>query len=269
MTPWASTLIAWLLGLAAAGGLSVAHGLIASAPRKPGVSPMSLSPQLNIFPGNPKYPLSFIVPNFFEGQTICDILVPQKPPGARRPICKGEQSAQNDLRQYGREHPMECLKDKLLGPGGIYARACMMCNVKQLDNLVWTSQFRPGLPCSDRYKVLNRFAVHIARGDIKVVEMLHKSTAFIENNMPFFKTVDAALDAHGTEMLEGSANFSDTNHDGQITRKEAKAYLQAVYVIADDVHEVAIAGNHDAQKLQEWTTFEMNDWVEFAPGFRA
>lgn len=250
-------------------GLQFAHPLMQKdVPTAPPTPPTSseTDPLLfqNIFPG-PELMSYYSVQEKLSGP-VCDRLVTanEKEPQ----VCIGDFSQMSARKHVAKRHPLQCLKDKLLGPGGIYSKACQLCSARELDGIMWANSERLGRPCTDRYRALNRMALHINALDPVIRVHLHKATIFIDNNFKSGKSLDEALehDREDLKSTKGADIFMDVDNDGGITDEEIKSYLKAVYIVADVVRE-SIGGNHTNGELVSWTTPEMHQWLEFNQGF--
>lgn len=211
------------------------------------------------------FPGSFVAPSFFKGADICDVLVGPAPFPST--VCKGEIQPNNDLRAVGHAQPLQCLKDKLYGAGGVYSKMCMLCALPELDGIAWANVHRKGLPCSARYAMLNRIAAAIMRSDGSIVESLRQGSEFIHENQAKYRNVDEALrDTINKKAVGSSGQLADIDNDGKVTLEEQKAFLHAVYAWTDTAQEVLAKGT--PAELEKLGNLKYVDWLQFAPGFQ-
>lgn len=211
---------------------------------------------------------SFLVSSPEKAREVCDNLA-GKP--LQTSTCFLVQSKK--VHEETRKRSVECLKNRIEGPGGIYAKMCTLCAAPYLDGIAWAARDRAGLRCTARYISLNRFVKAINEADDLIVPQIKAAVHFIKEAQHQFGSLDDAL---GKGMLESEhyenlrkakyERVADIDDDSKISRREMEAYLQAIYVVASDVPEVFAEGftNKSIRSFrQKW--MHAYDWLRFMP----
>eukprot|EP00747_Dinoflagellata_sp_TGD_P070893 gnl/TRDRNA2_/TRDRNA2_156792_c0_seq2.p1 gnl/TRDRNA2_/TRDRNA2_156792_c0~~gnl/TRDRNA2_/TRDRNA2_156792_c0_seq2.p1 ORF type:complete len:588 (+),score=102.24 gnl/TRDRNA2_/TRDRNA2_156792_c0_seq2:30-1766(+) len=160
----------------------------------------------------------------------------------------------------------------------VFARMNQLCRPGETLAAELATNADPRGPCGARYGVLERIADRIQREDPQIVMQLRKTMSLVTTLMRLYPEVKFGLDqvfadqGARTQRLdilahleqEGLDKLIDGNADGALSRGEVKAYLQALYVIADVCPEALAHEDRPPQELQRWARrSDMGNWVQF------